>query len=295
MKPAPFDYYAPETIEEALALLERLENEDVEAKILAGGQSLMPMLSIRVARPEALVDIRKLTSFDYIREENGTIAIGAMTSKSAAEDSALIQEKQPLFHAATLYIGHRQIRNQGTVGGSFAHADPAAEYPAVAMALDMEMKVVGKDGERIIPAADFFITFLTTDIDATEILTEVRMPVLQPGTGWSFKELSRRSGDFALAGTAVTLNMDGSKCADVRIVAFGVNATAVRLQSAEQVVNGEAPSEAIFALAGSTAAKALEEPLADVHASAEYRRSLVEVLVKRSLAEAVEKAKRAAQ
>ena len=290
MKPAPFDYYAPESIEEALALLARLEDEDVDAKILAGGQSLMPMLSLRVARPEALIDLRKLSSLDYIREDNGKIAIGTMTSKSAAEDSDLIRTKQPLFHAATQRIGHRQIRNQGTVGGSFAHADPAAEYPAVALALDMEMTVVSANGHRVIPAADFFVTFLTTDIDSTEILTEVRMPKLPAACGWSFQELSRRDGDFALAGAAVTMSIESGKCANARVVAFGINATAVRLQSAEQAVNGEQPGEAIFALAGSKAAEAVDEPLSDVHASAAYRRHLVQVMVSRGLAEAAMRA-----
>ena len=250
----------------------------------------MPMLSLRLARPEALIDLRKLSSLDYIREDNGAIAIGAMTSKSAAEDSDLIRTKQPLFHAATRHIGHRQIRNQGTVGGSFAHADPTAEYPAVALALDMEMVVVCANGQRIVPAADFFVTFLTTDIDSTEILTEVRMPVLPSGCGWSFQELTRRNGDFALAGAAVTLNIEGGRCVNARIVAFGINATAVRLQSAEQAVNGEQPSEAIFALAGKTAAEAVEEPFANVHASADYRRHLVQVMVSRSLAEAAMRA-----
>ncbi len=290
MKPSPFDYYAPETIEEALALLERLEDEDVEAKILAGGQSLIPMLSIRVARPEALIDIRKLTALNYIREDNGTIAIGAMTSKSAAEDSALIRQKQPLFHAATRYIGHRAIRNQGSVGGSFANADPAAEYPAAALALNMQLKVVSSSGERIIPAADFFVTFLTTSMESTEILTEVRMPVLPAGCGWSFQEMARRSGDFALAGVAVMLVLKDGHCTDTRIAVFAVSATAVRMDSAEQIINGQQPAEALFAQAGKCAAEAVVDPISDVHASAEFRRHLVQTLVTRGLTEAVARA-----
>jgi len=199
MKPAPFDYYSPDTLEEAVALLAKLENEDLDAKILAGGQSLMPMLSLRLARPDALVDLRKIGALDYIREDGDTIAIGAMTSKSAAEDSDVIRTRQPLFHEATLLVGHRQIRNRGTVGGSFAHAEPTAEYGAAAMVLGMDMKVVGPNGERIVPAKDFYVTYLTADIDSTEILTEVRLPVLKKGTGWSFQEMSRRQGDHALA------------------------------------------------------------------------------------------------
>ncbi|MBE9539875.1 MAG: xanthine dehydrogenase family protein subunit M [Proteobacteria bacterium] len=287
MKPAPFDYYAPETVDEAVSLLQRLEDDDVDAKILAGGQSLMPMLSLRMARPEALVDLGKIKTLDYIHEENGVIRIGAMTTKSAAEDSVLLQQKQPLLHAATQHIGHRQIRNQGTVGGSFAHADPAAEYGAIAQALAMEMVVVGPDGERVIPADEFYLSFLTTDIDCSEVLTEVRAPVMSEGTGWAFQEICRRQGDLALAGVAVTLKMAAGNCTDVVIAVFGVNAIAARLADAEQLVNGSAPGEALFAKAGETAAAALDEPITDVHATGEYRRSLIATLVRRCLAEAV--------
>lgn len=289
MKPAPFDYYAPETVEEAVSLLEKLENDDIEAKILAGGQSLMPLLSLRLARPEALVDLGKIRTLNYIREEAGTIFIGAMTSKRTAEDSALLKEKQPLFHEATTHIGHRQIRNQGTVGGSFAHADPAAEYGAIAQALGMEMVVVGPAGERVIPADKFYVSFLTTDIDSTEILTEVRAPVMPAGSGWGFQKISRRQGDLAIAGVAVTLRMAAGNCVDVVIAVFGVNAIAARLGDAEQVVNGRAPGETLFAQAGKTAAEALDEPITDVHATAEYRRDLIATLVRRCLAEAVER------
>ncbi len=287
MKPAPFEYYAPESVEEVVSLLEKLEDDDVEAKVLAGGQSFMPMLSMRVARPEALVDLSKLSELDYIREEGDVIAIGAMASKSDAEDSALIQAKQPLLHAATKYIGHRQVRNRGTVGGSFAHADPAAEYGAVATTLDIQMKIVGPDGERVVSADDFYVTFLTTDIDSTEILTEVRVPVLPAGTGWAFQEMSRRNGDLAMAGVAVTLRLDAGKCSDVRISVFGVNATPVRCTDAEQLVNGQAPGDDVFSKAGESAAQFIDEPIADVHGSADYRRQLVNVLVARCLAEAV--------
>ena len=290
MKPAPFDYYAPETVEEAVQLLVKLEDDDIDAKILAGGQSLMPMLSLRMARPEALVDLNRIDSLRYIREEGDVIAIGAMTSKSDAEDSALLKEKQPLFQRASELIAHRQIRNRGTVGGSFAHADPAAEYGACAMALDIKMKIVGPDGERIVDPEDFFVTFLTSDIDATEILTEVRVPKLAPGTGWSFQELCRRQGDLGICGAAVTLRLDGGFCKDVRIAIFGVNATASRMKTAEQIVEGQAPSEALFAKAGKAASESVDEPISDVHASGEFRRSLVETFVSRCLAEAQSRA-----
>lgn len=291
MKPAPFDYYAPESLADAIALLAKFDDEGVEAKILAGGQSLLPMLSLRVARPEVLVDLRKLAELHYIREEGDTIAIGSMTSKRAAEESALIRERQPLFHDATMNIGHLPIRAHGTVGGSFAHADPAAEYPAAAIALDMQMKAVGPDGARVIGARDFFVTYLTTDLAATEVLTEVRMPVLAPGTGWSFREISRRKGDFALAGAAVLLSLAGGRISDSRVVVFAVNATAVRLPAAEQVLRGQAPGEALFREAGLAGAAEIEEPIADVHASADFRRHLVSVVVARGLAEAQSRAR----
>ncbi len=290
MKPAPFDYYAPETVGEAVALLEKLEDDDLDAKILAGGQSLMPMLSLRMARPDALVDLGKIKTLDYIREENAVIYIGAMTTKRALEDSELVQRRQPLLHVATQHIGHRQIRNQGTVGGSFAHADPAAEYGAIAQALGMEMVVVGPDGERVIPVDEFYLSFLTTDIDCTEVLTEVRAPVMPEGTGWGFQEICRREGDLAIAGAAATLKVEAGVCVDVVIAVFGVNAIAARLPDAEQLVNGSAPGEALFSQAGTAGATALDEPITDVHATGEYRRSLVATLISRALADAVTRA-----
>lgn len=290
MKSAPFDYYAPETLADAIELMARLDNDGCDVKILAGGQSLMPMLAMRVARPETLVDLRRITALDHIEERDGIIVIGAMATKRAAEESALIRDQQPLFHAATELVGHRQIRNRGSVGGSFAHADPASEYPAVALVLDMEMKVVAASGERIIPASEFFITYMTTELEANEILTEVRMPVLPTGTGWAIREIARRNGDLALAGVALTLRLANGRCADVRIAAFGVNPTAVRLTAAEQALNGQAPDAATFARAAAAASASLDDPMGCVHASADYRRHLVGVLVERALADAAARA-----
>ena len=238
MKPAPFDYHAPATLDEAIALLARLDDEGVDAKILAGGQSLMPMLALRVARPEALVDLRKLSALDFIRDEGSHIAIGAMTSKQAAAESALLRAKQPLFHAATELIGHIQIRNRGSVGGSFAHADPASEYPAVALALDIEFVAQGPGGRRTIAAADFFVTYMTTSLEAGEILTEVRLPAHAPERRWAIQEFARRHGDLALAGVALTLDVQDGRCRNARIAAFGVQATALRLAAAEQALEG---------------------------------------------------------
>ena len=287
MKPAPFDYHAPATLDEAIALLARLDDEGVDAKILAGGQSLMPMLALRVARPEALVDLRKLSALDFIRDEGSHIAIGAMTSKQAAAESALLRAKQPLFHAATELIGHIQIRNRGSVGGSFAHADPASEYPAVALVLDIEMVAHGAGGERRIAAGEFFVTYMTTSLEAGEILTEVRLPVLPAGRRWAIQEFARRNGDLALAGVAVALDVTGGHCRNVRIAAFGVQATAVRLGAAEQLLEGRPAQTAAFEEACRAGAAALDEPMSCVHASADYRRHLVATLCARALAEAV--------
>jgi len=291
MKPAPFDYLTPQTLGEAVALLERFDNEGEDAKIIAGGQSLMPMLAMRIARPKVLIDLRRIAGLDYIREEAGVIAIGAMASKRSAEESDLIRNSQPLFHAATSLVGHRQIRNRGSVGGSFAHSDPASEYPAVALVLDMQMKAVGPGGERLIPADEFFVTYMTTSLEASEILTEVRMPVLPAGTGWAIQEFARRNGDLALAGVALSLRIEGGVCRQVRMAAFGVNPTAVRLPAGEAALEGQAPDAAAFARAAAAAAAALEEPMSCIHAPGEYRRHLVKTLAERCLVEAAGRAR----
>lgn len=290
MKPAPFEYHAPSSLADAVTLLARLENEGCDAKILAGGQSLMPMLAMRVARPDALIDLRQVPGLDHIRLQDGQIAIGAMASKRAAELSELVRERQPLFHAATRLVGHQQIRNRGSVGGSFAHADPASEYPAVALVLDMEMVATGPDGERVIPAAEFFVTYMTTALEQGEILTEVRMPVLPPGTGWAIREITRRSGDLALAGIALTLRIEAGRCADARIAAFGIDATAVRLSEAEEALRGAIPNTEGFARVGAIAAESLADPMSCIHASADYRRHLVGTLLERALADAAARA-----
>ncbi len=286
MKPASFEYHSPATLGEAINLLGSLENDGVDVKILAGGQSLIPMLALRVARPEVLIDLGQLKELDYIREDGPMIAIGAMATKHAAGVSPLIETRQRLFHDATQLVGHRQIRNRGTVGGSFAHADPASEYPAVALVLDMEFKVAGPSGERLIPAAEFFVTYMTTSMETNEILTEVRLPALPTGTGWAIQEEARRSGDLALAGVCLTLKKAGGVCTEVKIAAFGINPTAVRLTAAEDALQGQAPTAENFARAAAAGAAALDEPMSCIHASAEYRRQLVQTLTERCLAEA---------
>jgi carbon-monoxide dehydrogenase medium subunit len=295
MKPPRFEYAAPTTVAEAVSLLKQHESE---AKLLAGGQSLMPLLNMRLARPGVLIDLGKVAGLSYIRETDAPstglravmLAIGAMTTKRTVEDSAVVKSRQPLLHAATLLIGHAQIRNRGTVGGSMAQADPAAEYPAAAVALDAELRAAGPNGERTIKAGDFFVSYLTTALDPAEILTEVRFPALAKNTGWSIAEVSRRHGDFAMTGVALTVALDAGHCSGARIVLFGVGGTPVRARAAEQVVNGQKPSDKLFEQAAAKVNDDITEPLSDIHASAEYRRHLAQVLTRRALAEAVTRA-----
>ncbi|MAG32576.1 MAG: molybdopterin dehydrogenase [Deltaproteobacteria bacterium] len=285
MKPAQFEFAAPDTLTEAISLLQQHEEGDV--KIIAGGQSLLPLLSMRMARPEFLVDLNRIAELRYIRLEGDWLAIGAMTSKRDVERSELVRERQPALLAATQLVGHQQIRNRGTVGGSMAHADPAAEYPALALALGAELQAVGPAGERRIAAEDFFQSYLMTALEPTEVLTEVRIPVLEPATGWSFLEVARRHGDFALGGAAATVRLDSKgDFSDVRLVLFGVSAASLRLREVEQLLTGQPPSETLFREAGDRASQGIEDPLSDVHASAEYRRHLAGVLTIRALEEA---------
>lgn len=288
MKPAPFEYAAPDTLEEAIALLEANEGD---AKVLSGGQSLMPLLNMRLARPEVLVDLARIPGLDHVREENGELVIGAMTRQRSVEMSPLVREKHPLVLAATLQVAHPQNRNQGTFGGSLAHADPSAEYPALAVALDARFTAVGPDGERVIAAEEFFLTYLTTDLTASEILTEVRLPALPRSAAWSFTELARRHGDYALAGVVSYFTVSSSGACDAaRIVLFGVGATPVRARTAEAALLGQKPSALLFEAVGKAALEDIDDPQSDVHASAEQRRALAGVLTGRGLADAARRA-----
>lgn len=291
MKPPSFEYADPKSLDDAVRLLE--ENE-YDAKILSGGQSLMPLLNMRLARPELLIDLARIPDLDYIREEAGSLIVGGMTRQRSLELSAEVRVRFPLVYDATMHIAHPQNRNQGTVGGSIAHADPAAELPAVALVTDAQMVVVGPNGTRSIGADEFFVTYLTTCMEPTEILTEVRIPALGERTGYSLQELARRHGDFALAGVIATVTLAGGGAIESgRIVLFGVGSTPIRATAAEQMLAGERPTEALFEAVAAKAAADLDEPLSDVHATAEYRRSLAGVMAKRALAEATARAAQA--
>ena len=287
MKPPLFEYHAPASVEEAVGLL--AEHGD-EAKVLAGGQSLIPLLSLRLARPAHLIDVNGLSDLGSIKNGNG-LELGALVRHRVAERSADVKAASPMVAAALRYIGHAAIRNRGTIGGSVAHADPAAELPAVLLALGGEVVAQRSGGTRTIPAADLFQGFLTTALEPDELLTAVRFPAWPAGAGWSFQEFSRRSGDFAIVGVATMLVLDGGgKVTDARVAFSGAAGTPVRSAAAEAVLNGGTPGPDLWKSAGEAAAGDLDPP-DDLHGSANYRRHLASVLAQRSLQEAYDRAK----
>ena len=278
MKPAPFRYARPATAAEAVALLASTPGE---AKLLAGGQSLMPLLNMRLARPAVLVDLNGARELARIEPApDGGLALGALVRHTDLAASPLVRERAPLLAAGARHVGHVAIRNRGTLGGSLAHADPAAELPAAALALDATLGLLGPRGMRRIAAADFFRGLLSTALAADEVLAEVIVPAAAPG--WGFAEIARRPGDFALAGVAVTL--DGR--AHARIVGFGLADRPVRLRGAEAIA-AAAPRDPTMPARAGAAAAADCDPVTDVHASAEYRRHLATSLAEDALREAV--------
>jgi CO/xanthine dehydrogenase FAD-binding subunit len=242
----------------------------------------MPLLNFRLSRPAALVDMNRIADLAYIRHEGGQLRLGAMTRQRTIEFSPLIRDQQPLLHEATTLVAHLPIRTRGTIGGSLAHADPAAEYPAVATALEAELVVRGPEGERILRPEEFFLTYLTTTLAPDEILVEIRLPTASPTSGWAFEEFTRRHGDFAIVGIAALLDVDGEHCQAVRLVAAGVGQAPIRLHAAEAILTQEGLTEASMEAAAARAAE-LVEPESDIHASTEYRRHLTQVLTRRAL------------
>jgi carbon-monoxide dehydrogenase medium subunit len=287
MKPAAFEYFAPATVDEALALLH--EHGD-EAKILAGGQSLMPLMNLRLARPKVIVDINRISGLDGIAASaDGGLAIGALARQRAVEKSALVRERHPLLVAAMPLIGHFQIRNRGTIGGSIVHADPAAELPALSLLLNCEFLLARKDGARVIAAADFFLGYLTTAIEPGELLTEIRLPKWRAGTAWGIDEIARRNGDFALVGVAIRAELNGGGIfQDVAIVMFGVGGKPQRIECAEAILKGRPIEPGVLRALGQAVADELE-PDSDIHASSAYRKEVGGVLARRVLESALAK------
>ena len=286
MKLPSVEYEAPPTVAAAVDLL--AEHQD-EASVLAGGQSLIPLLALRLARPALLIDINGLQELSGVAASNGWVAVGAMTREYVAEDSKTIADSVPLLAAALPLIGHEAIRSRGTIGGSLAHADPAAELPAVARALDAEFVVRGPSGERVIPAADWFEGYLTTSRRADELLVEVRFPAAAPGTGVAFHEVARRHGDFAIAGLAASLTLSDGAISDARLAFAGISDVPVRAAGAEDLLRGEIPSAQLFDEASRRATEGIDPP-ADLHGSSEYRKRVAAALVRRGLQAAAENA-----
>ena len=289
MKPAQFEYFAPTTVDETVAMLAE-HAEDV--KVLAGGQSLVPLMNMRLARPAVVVDINRVGELAYVRErDDGGVGIGALTRQSTVERSDPLRRRAPLLHEAVGYIGHIAIRTRGTIGGSIAHADPAGELPAVITALDGEVVVRGPGGERTIRADEFFLTYLTTLLGPDDLLTEVRLPPWPEGAGWSFMEVSRRHGDYALVGVACVVQVDGGVCSDARLVFTGVGGTPYVSVVGQDTARGERPDDALYRrVQEAVSSDPGLEPEADLHASALYRKEVAGVMAKRALARAFERA-----
>jgi carbon-monoxide dehydrogenase medium subunit len=292
MKPAAFRYLAPRSLEEAVGLL--AEHGD-EAKVIAGGQSLVPMMAFRLATPAALIDLNGVPELDHLRDDGDGLALGAMTRHRAVQDLPGLRDRCAMMAEGVDLIGHAAIRNRGTVGGSVAHADPAAEWPALILALDGEVDAVGPGGSRTVPAADLFDTYFTTALAPDEILTEVRIRL--PGdaasegsVGSCFVEFARRHGDFAVAGAGALLGLaaDGS-VHDARVVLIGVRDTPVRGHASEALLLGTHPTDDVLAEAAQAVAGEID-PVSDLHGSAEYRRHLATVLLRRALTTARDRA-----
>ncbi|MBO0691323.1 MAG: xanthine dehydrogenase family protein subunit M, partial [Acidimicrobiaceae bacterium] len=279
MKPPPFEYRAPESLDEALAVIEEL-GED--ARPLAGGQSLIPLLSFRLARPTALVDLAGVPELQSIRIEDGRLVIGAMVRERVAERDGKVRESAPLLAHALPLIGHPAIRSRGTIGGSLAHSDPAAELPAAAVALDAELMARSRTrGERTISAADFFTGFFSTALLPDELLTEIRIAPPAPGMGCAFEEVARRHGDFAMVGAAAMVRVEGERITEARIVLTGVSDVPLRAFDAEATLTAAPPTDEVLAEAAAQTADSLSPPT-DIHGSSAYRRHVAGVLVRRA-------------
>ncbi|MSO73878.1 MAG: xanthine dehydrogenase family protein subunit M [Alphaproteobacteria bacterium] len=278
MKPAPFRYVRARSVDDAVAALAR----DSEAKVLAGGQSLIAMMNVRAAKPETLVDINALSGLDYIKVKDGGLAIGALTRHETVKNSPLVAEHCPLLAEAYHWIAHRAVRNRGTYGGNLCHADPASENPAVALVAGATMVLKSAKGERAVPAAEFFKGIYQTAARQDELLVEVRIPSRPKGQGWGFAEVSPRKGDFAMTAVACTLELAGANVKAARIAYTGIADRAMRFAAVEASVAGKTASEETFAAAGAAARKAID-PSSDFHADEAMRRDLADTLTRRAL------------
>jgi carbon-monoxide dehydrogenase medium subunit/6-hydroxypseudooxynicotine dehydrogenase subunit alpha len=283
VKPPPFEYFAPRSTEEALELLARAPDD---SKVLAGGQSLVPLMNFRLARPERLIDLNRIEELAYIERRNGGFALGAMTRHAAVERSSLLAAELPLLGQAIKWVGHEQIRNRGTIGGSVAHADPAAELGAVLAALDARVRVRSTTGERLLPWSEFFVFGFMTALEPDEILVEVEVPALPPGAVSGFVEFARRHGDFALGGAAAVLVLDQrGVCKQARLGLLAAAPVPVRATQAEELLVGSTVDDAAIAAAADAAVGGVE-PTGDIHGSTKYRIKLLRTMASRAIATA---------
>jgi carbon-monoxide dehydrogenase medium subunit len=292
MKPAPFEYQAPASLDAALDVLTQRGGE---AKVLAGGQSLIPVMNFRLAEPALLIDINKLTELDFIRRgDDGALRIGALTRQRRLERDSLVAEVAPLLHETVPFIAHPQIRNRGTIGGSLAHADPAAELPAIAVALRARFRLRKAGGDRWVNASDFFGGLFTTSLEPDEILVEVAIPPLPVRTGWSFLEIARRHGDYAQVGVAALLTLDDSgRCGEARLVYLSAGDVPFEAREAAGLLAGQEISPQAITAAADKASNEIH-PFSDIHATADFKRHLARVLTGRALRKAAERANRRA-
>jgi aerobic carbon-monoxide dehydrogenase medium subunit len=288
MKAAPFDYHAPTTVSETVTVLHELGDE---AKLLAGGQSLVPVLALRLARPEHLVDLNRVDELTRVERVDGKVRIGAMVRHVTAATDPDVAHDVPLLARAAAHVGHFQIRNRGTVGGSVAHADPAAEYPAVMLALDAGLEVVNASGERTVRADDFFVSTFMTALDAEDLLVASVVAARRPGDGFAVEEIARRQADFAMAGVACAVHVDDGSVSAVRVAAFGLGPTPLRLTSLEEELIGTSVEAPQLEEAAARAAAGLDPP-DDVHASGVYRRRVAAPLATRAVRRALQEAVR---
>jgi carbon-monoxide dehydrogenase medium subunit len=289
MKPAPFDYYAPTTVEEALS---HLAEHGYDAKVLAGGQSLVPMMNFRLVQPSILVDLNNIPDLAYIRpDENGGLRLGAMTRHHQVEVDPMVAQRMPLLHESMPHIGYRQIRNRGTLGGSLSHADPSAELVSVTVALDGRFRLRSQSGERWVPAKDFFVGLFTTVLEPEELLVEVALPSMAERSGWSLMEVARRRHDFALVGVAALVIMgEDGLCRQARMVFLSAGDGPVVADRAAGLLQGQVPAGEAIRAAAEMAAYEEIDPGSDIHASADFRRRLANVLARRALEQAFQRA-----
>ena len=288
MKPAPFEYHAPDSIEQAVELYSQYSGE---AKILAGGQSLVPAMNFRVVQPSVLVDLNRVGELSYIREDKDVLRIGSMSRERHLEFDPLIPKWAPLLAEAVHFIAHPQIRNRGTIGGSIVNADPAAELPVLMVALNARLKAKNKSGERWIGAPDFFVGMFTTALELDEILVEIELPLSAPRTGWSFMEVAPRAGDYAMMGVAALVTVDeAGQCKGAKLVYLNAGEGPVEAKEAEKLLEAETLNDELIESAASKASQEEINPFGNIHASSEFQRHLANVLTKKALKQALQRA-----